>query len=85
MQLWSDLNPKHVTRFTREHKEALPPCGVTITTYSMLSHQGKRSREAQHLLDRMAELEWGLLILDEVQVVPAATFRTGACARALCA
>jgi DNA repair helicase Rad25 len=74
--LWSDIDPRNISRFTREHKEALPACGVTVTTYSMVSHAGKRSRDAQALMDRLAELEWGLLILDEVQVMPAKTFRT---------
>jgi len=75
-QLWSDIDPRHISRFTREHKEALPACGVTVTTYSMVSHAGKRSKNAQSLMDKLAELEWGLLILDEVQVMPAKTFRT---------
>ena len=67
-QLWSDIDARHISRFTREHKEQIPPCGVTVTTYSMVSHSGKRSADAQALMDRIYELEWGLLILDEVQV-----------------
>lgn len=75
-QLWSDIDPRHISRFTSDHKEAIPPCGVTVTTYSMVSHQGRRSQQAQALMDKLTELEWGLLILDEVQVMPAKTFRT---------
>ena len=73
-ELWSDIDPRNISCFTRERKEQIPPCGVTITTYSMVSHKGKRSVDAQALMDRIYELEWGLLILDEVQVIFASIF-----------
>jgi DNA excision repair protein ERCC-3 len=41
----------------------------------MLSFQGKRSEEVQKKLDIIKNTEWGLMILDEVQVVPADMFR----------
>mmetsp|Transcript_10801 Transcript_10801/g.16259 ORF Transcript_10801/g.16259 Transcript_10801/m.16259 type:complete len:444 (+) Transcript_10801:1-1332(+) len=41
----------------------------------MLGHSGKRSKEAQVVMDQMTSREWGLLVLDEVHVTPANTFR----------
>ena len=48
---------------------------ILLTTYSMLAAGGKRSDEAQDMLDKISATEWGLLILDEVHVVPARLFR----------
>jgi DNA excision repair protein ERCC-3 len=45
-----------------------------ITTYSMLAH-GKRSRESKEIMAQLQSREWGLIILDEVHVVPADIFR----------
>jgi len=47
---------------------------VVITTYSMLAH-GKRSRESKEIMAQLQSREWGLIILDEVHVVPADIFR----------
>lgn len=49
---------------------------VLISTYSMLGFSGKRSGQAEMVLSQIQELEWGLLLVDEVQVMPARTFRT---------
>ena len=48
---------------------------VTITTYTMIAYTGKRSAESQRMMDAIEEREWGLLLMDEVHVVPAAMFR----------
>ncbi len=48
--------------------------GVVVTTYSMLTHNNK-SAEAKAVMNDIQRREWGLLILDEVHVVPASTFR----------
>ena len=39
--------------------------------YSIFAYQGKRSAQAQHWIDFIKKREWVLLILDEVQTVPA--------------
>lgn len=49
--------------------------GITITTYTMVAHSGRRSYEAQMMMDFLTTTEWGLMILDEVHVVPADVFR----------
>lgn len=41
----------------------------------MVAYSGKRSHEAQLNMDFLQSREWGLLILDEVHVVPAMVFR----------
>lgn len=48
---------------------------ITITTYTMVAFTGKRSAESQRMIDAISDREWGLLLLDEVHVVPAAMFR----------
>ncbi|EQB61078.1 dna repair helicase rad25 [Vairimorpha apis BRL 01] len=41
----------------------------------MLAYNGRRSQEAQKIMDTIQKTEWGLLLLDEVHVVPAQMFR----------
>jgi DNA excision repair protein ERCC-3 len=45
--------------------------GVVISTYSMISYSGQRNEDKQLNMDQIKKIDWGLLILDEVQVVPA--------------
>jgi len=74
--LWSTLQADQVCRFTSEHKELLAGvANVCVTTYTMISFSGKRSEEAQKVMEQIQSREWGLLLLDEVHVVPAAMFR----------
>jgi DNA excision repair protein ERCC-3 len=42
----------------------------------MISREGRRSQEAERIFDMIKSTEWGLMILDEVQVMPAKMFRT---------
>jgi DNA excision repair protein ERCC-3 len=46
-----------------------------ISTYTMISHSGKRAADTQKMLEFVNGHEWGLMILDEVHVVPANVFR----------
>lgn len=48
---------------------------VLICTYSMLSYSGDRAEKTQMVMDFVHAHEWGLMLLDEVQVVPAQNFR----------
>lgn len=41
----------------------------------MLAYSGKRSYEAQKVMDAINNKTWGLIVLDEVHVVPATMFR----------
>ena len=63
-------------RFTSDQKEGLTGVsGVTITTYTMIAFSGKRSEESARVMDQIRNREWGLLLMDEVHVVPAQMFR----------
>jgi len=48
---------------------------VTITTYSMMSKKGGAGATGYGHFDRLAREPWGLIIYDEVHLVPAPIFR----------
>ncbi len=75
---WSTMPRENVGRFVASAggpKDKSFYGGVTVTTYSMISHSGRRAAESQRMLDELKSKEWGLLLLDEVHVVPANVFR----------
>ena len=73
---FTTISPDAISRFTADKKEGfLTPAGILITTYSMMSYTGKRSFESQKIMNFIQSHEWGLMILDEVHVVPAQMFR----------
>jgi DNA excision repair protein ERCC-3 len=51
---------------------------VTITTYSMMSKKGGGGPTGYNHFDRLAREPWGLVIYDEVHLVPAPIFRLSA-------
>mmetsp|Transcript_11033 Transcript_11033/g.28299 ORF Transcript_11033/g.28299 Transcript_11033/m.28299 type:complete len:786 (+) Transcript_11033:231-2588(+) len=74
--MWTSLSESQITRVTSHQNEPFVTLGdITITTYTMVSFTGKRSAESQRMMDAISDREWGLLLLDEVHVVPAAMFR----------
>lgn len=77
---WSYTNKKeNIARFTSKNKDKFwnseTSAGILITTYTMMAFQGNRSNETAVILEKIKKTEWGLMILDEVQVVPADMFR----------
>ena len=77
-KLWTNLTDREIVRFTSQTKEEFPPVDqacVCVTTYNMVSAGGKRSEESRRVLEQMRGREWGIMLLDEVHVVPAAMFR----------
>ena len=48
---------------------------MAITTYTMVAYSGRRAEASSKVMESLASREWGLIILDEVHVVPAAMFR----------
>ena len=71
---------ERIIRFSSAHKDEnwnLDPneAVIVISTYSMMAAAGERSGRAEKMLNYINSVEWGLLILDEVQVVPANTFQ----------
>mmetsp|Transcript_6161 Transcript_6161/g.17199 ORF Transcript_6161/g.17199 Transcript_6161/m.17199 type:complete len:498 (-) Transcript_6161:124-1617(-) len=74
--MWTSLADGQVTRVTSQLNDPFVTLGdVTITTYTMIAYTGKRSTESQRMMDAIEDREWGLLLMDEVHVVPAAMFR----------
>ncbi len=49
---------------------------MLVTTFTMIAFSGKRSEESERIMNIIRSREWGLLLMDEVHVVPAAMFRT---------
>lgn len=77
-EMFVAMDPNDVITLTADHKQPLPedrPC-ILVSTYSMFAHSLEHmSRSSAAVMQQVRELEWGLLIVDEVQVMPAKTFR----------
>jgi DNA excision repair protein ERCC-3 len=75
-QLWTNIPDDRISVFTSDRKDPIhPDACVLITTYTMVSYSGKRSDKSQEVMDVITGREWGLLLMDEVHVVPAKMFR----------
>ncbi|CAH1438679.1 unnamed protein product [Lactuca virosa] len=75
-KLWSNIGDEHICRFTSDSKERFcGNAGVVVTTYNMLAFGGKRSQDSEKIIEEIRSREWGLLLMDEVHVVPAHMFR----------
>ncbi|PYI32913.1 DNA repair helicase rad25 [Aspergillus indologenus CBS 114.80] len=73
---WSNIDPGDIAVFTSDNKEKFRrSTGIIVSTYSMVSQTRARSHDAQKMMDWIQGREWGLMILDEVHVVPASMFR----------
>ncbi|KAL4362739.1 hypothetical protein GQ457_04G037640 [Hibiscus cannabinus] len=75
-KLWSTIRDEQICRFTSDSKERFHGnAGVVVTTYNMVAFGGKRSEESEKIIEEIRNREWGLLLMDEVHVVPAHMFR----------
>eukprot|EP00815_Leptocylindrus_aporus_P005695 CAMPEP_0116053682 /NCGR_PEP_ID=MMETSP0322-20121206/2345_1 /TAXON_ID=163516 /ORGANISM="Leptocylindrus danicus var. apora, Strain B651" /LENGTH=763 /DNA_ID=CAMNT_0003536917 /DNA_START=210 /DNA_END=2502 /DNA_ORIENTATION=+ len=75
-KLWTNIPDDRISIFTSDRKDDIHPDGcVLITTYTMISYGGKRSDKSKQVMDIIKSREWGLLLMDEVHVVPAKMFR----------
>ena len=73
---WSDIDPGDIAVFTSDNKEKFRrDTGIIVSTYSMISQTRARAHDSQVMMDWLCSREWGLMILDEVHVVPAKIFR----------
>lgn len=73
---FANIRDDQIARFTSDFKERLPGnTGIVVSTYTMVAYGGRRSYEARKMMELIQGTEWGLLILDEVHVVPANVFR----------
>eukprot|EP00948_MAST-09A_sp_MAST-9A-sp1_P001096 g1096.t1 len=79
-QVFANIDPKYIYKFTATNKQQIPdpksnqPC-LLITTYNMLTFSKGRSEEAEIMMEKIENFPWGILLLDEVHVVPARVFR----------
>jgi len=77
---FTNLDPSKIFMFISETKDlSIPdlnePC-IVISTYTMISKADEgRSNYSREFVTRLGKVEWGLLILDEVQVAPAEVFK----------
>ena len=67
----TDLSPDDIGEYSGLVKEIRP---VTITTYQILTHRKRRTDEFPHF-KLFNERDWGLIIYDEVHLLPAPVFR----------
>lgn len=75
-RLWTNIPENRISCFTSDKKDEVHPDGcVLITTYTMVSYAGKRSAQAEAVMKCIRGREWGLMLMDEVHVVPARMFR----------
>ncbi|KAF1991123.1 TFIIH basal transcription factor complex helicase-like protein XPB subunit [Aulographum hederae CBS 113979] len=73
---WSNVNPDDIARFTADKKDQFTGnTGIVISTYSMVTQSKNRSHDSQKVMNFIEEREWGLMVLDEVHVVPAEMFK----------
>ena len=70
----TDLTEKEIAEYTGESKNIGP---ITLATYQILTHRPDRNEDFPHfkLFD---ERNWGLIIYDEVHLLPAPVFRVTA-------
>lgn len=73
---WCTIQPEQIAAFTLENKEIFATeLGLVVSTYLMVANTRNRLHDSQKVMDFLTQREWGLVILDEVHVVPAAMFR----------
>jgi DNA excision repair protein ERCC-3 len=70
----TDLSPDSIGEYTGLRKEIRP---VTLSTYQMLTWRRRDSDSFEHL-DLFDKREWGLIIYDEVHLLPAPIFQVTA-------
>jgi DNA excision repair protein ERCC-3 len=75
-KLWSTVDDKVICRFTSDAKDKPDEnTGIAISTYSMVSYTQKRAYESEKVMEFLQSREWGVMLLDEVQTIPADKFR----------
>ncbi len=67
----TDLDPQAIAEYTSQRKETGP---VTLATYQMLTYRPSREEDFVHF-GLFHARSWGLIIYDEVHLLPAPVFR----------
>ncbi|AEO71887.1 uncharacterized protein THITE_2156915 [Thermothielavioides terrestris NRRL 8126] len=74
---WTNVDPASIALFVSGEKSPFAgSTGVLITTYAMVTNTRARAGESARMIELLTTREWGLMVLDEVHVAPAQTFRT---------
>ncbi|KAH6623587.1 P-loop containing nucleoside triphosphate hydrolase protein [Chaetomium tenue] len=73
---WTNIDPSSISIFSSDQKTPFTGAtGVIVTTYSMVTNTRNRAHDSAKMMEFLASREWGLMLLDEVHVVPAQMFR----------
>ncbi|EMT54828.1 ATP-dependent helicase [Brevibacillus borstelensis AK1] len=67
----TDLDPAMIGEYTGEQKEVKP---VTVATYQILTYRPDAESDFPHM-ELFSKRDWGLIIYDEVHLLPAPVFR----------
>src|SRR4051794_24659118 len=67
----TDLPDSHVTTYTGDSKEIGP---VTLATYQIVTYRPKKDGDFPHFM-LFNQRDWGLIVYDEVHLLPAPVFR----------
>ena len=70
----TDLNPEQIAEYTGDAKSVAP---ITVATYQILTWRPHKDADFPHFR-LFREREWGLIIYDEVHMLPAPVFRVTA-------
>ena len=65
------ISPDDVGEYTGDRKEIRP---ITVTNYQILTYRKSKAQNFVHL-GLFSEMDWGLIIYDEVHLLPAPVFR----------
>ena len=65
------IHPDHIAEYSGQEKRIGP---VTIATYQVMSHRRSTTDDFTHL-DLFSDHDWGLIVYDEVHLLPAPVFR----------
>jgi DNA excision repair protein ERCC-3 len=67
----TDISPDLIGEYSGERKEIKP---ITVANYQILTHRASKGAEFTHF-QLFSEKDWGLIIYDEVHLLPAPVFR----------
>ena len=70
----TDIDPEMIGEFSGEKKEIKP---ITIATYNILTYRKKKGADFEHF-SVFSSMNWGLIVYDEVHLLPAPVFRMSA-------
>jgi DNA excision repair protein ERCC-3 len=66
------ISPDQVGEYTGDKKEVKP---ITVATYQILTYRPHAEKEEYPHMSLLTERDWGLIIYDEVHLLPAPVFR----------